>query len=134
MKWCESHCIFHSWTLIHSHPLPPKLSKPPGPLGNGLVTAQPGTLRAMVGISSNSHAFRRKMKTAAPSSFGEGIRPQFGVVCMACHTPWIHLYSTAHRQIRKTEVSFGSEAFQVPFCPEETDIRFDQGPIPGAHV
>ena len=74
------------------------------------------------------------MKTAAPSSFREGIRPQFGGVCMACHTPWIHLYSTAHRQIRKTEVSFGSEAFQVPFCPEETDIRFDQGPIPGAHV
>ena len=54
------------------------------------------------------------MKTAAPSSFGEGIRPQFRGVCMACHTPWLHLYNTAHRQVRKTEVLFGSEAFQAP--------------------
>ena len=41
---------------------------------------------------------------------------------MACHTAWINLYNTAHRQIRKTGVSFGSEAFQVPFCPEETEM------------
>lgn len=101
--------------------------------GQDPLQTLPSGGRSRPGSSPNPD-FKRKVKAAVASSSGKILRLQFGGLHGLSHSLesslWHNIQTDGCEE--RQRVSFSSEAFQAPMCPQESDIWIDQNPLPAA--